>query len=70
MGYLAHQLKGLIPSTIIPRKTPSQWEAEILGRHSLLTPEARAHPMVRPLQHATRGVVCVCVSRAALVLHL
>lgn len=46
VGYLAHQLKGLIPSTLIPRKTPSQWEAEILGRHSLLTPEARAHPML------------------------
>jgi hypothetical protein len=46
-GYLAHQLKGLVPSTLIPRKTPSQWEAEILGRHSLLTPEARGQPLVR-----------------------
>lgn len=40
-GYLSHQLKGLLPSALMPRKTPSQWEAEVLSRHSLLLPESR-----------------------------
>jgi hypothetical protein len=48
-GYLSHQLKGLIPSPLIARKPPSQWESEILARHSLLTPDARARPLVRML---------------------
>ena len=46
MGYLSHQLKGLVPAELLPRKTPSQWESDILARHALLTAEARAEPQL------------------------
>jgi hypothetical protein len=45
-GYLSHQLKGLLPAPIMPRKTPSQWETEILSRHSLLLPDSRKNAQV------------------------
>lgn len=43
-GYLSHQLKGLVPAPLYPRKAPSTWESSILERHSQLNDEAKAAP--------------------------
>ena len=48
-GYLSYQLKGLLPASLMPRKTPSQWESDILSRHSLLLPESRRNAQVATL---------------------
>ena len=43
-GYLSHQLKGLVPAPLYPRKAPSTWENSILERHAQLNDEAKSAP--------------------------
>jgi hypothetical protein len=43
-GFLVKSLKGFVPALLLPRKAPSQWEAEVLARHAILNDDARARP--------------------------
>jgi talin len=45
-GFLSKQLRALIPSALLPRRTPTQWQEEILGRHAILNDAAKATPQL------------------------